>query len=164
MPTFADLKLLPTLVESLADMMGEGVRAPCSGRVDQELDPPDHVVAPLSDVLDRVAGPSVAECPPVLGAAAGKWADHPTDRFIYQTLTEQGLTPSDPADRRTLIRRATYDLHGLPPSPEEIEAFVSDTDPRAYEKLIDRLLTGYHQQALLRVTGREEAAVRLEEY
>lgn len=50
---------LGALVEGLADMMGEGVRAPCSGRVDQELDPPDHVVAPLSDVLDGVAGPAI---------------------------------------------------------------------------------------------------------
>lgn len=65
---------------------------------------------------------------------------HPIDAFIQQTLTAQGLHPSPAADRRTLIRRLYFDLLGLPPSPSEIEAFVTDTDPRAYEHLVDRLL------------------------
>ncbi len=62
------------------------------------------------------------------------------DEFIRVRLSEQGLVLNPPADRRTLIRRATYDLIGLPPTPEEVEAFVKDPDPRAYEKWIDRLL------------------------
>lgn len=62
------------------------------------------------------------------------------DRFVLAKLAEQGLTPSPPADRRTLIRRLTYDLIGLPPSPTEVAAFESDTDPNAYEKVVDRLL------------------------
>ena len=66
------------------------------------------------------------------------------DDFIRAKLTEQGLDLNPPADRRTLIRRATYDLIGLPPTPEEVEAFVSDPDPKAYEKLIDRLLDSPH--------------------
>ncbi|MFN0108663.1 MAG: DUF1553 domain-containing protein [Blastocatellia bacterium] len=64
----------------------------------------------------------------------------PIDRFIFAKLAERGLKPNPPADRRSLIRRATYDLTGLPPSPEEVEAFIKDTDPKAYEKLVDRLL------------------------
>jgi len=64
----------------------------------------------------------------------------PIDRFVLQKLEENGLTPSPEADRRTLIRRLSYDLHGLPPTPEAIDAFLADEDPNAYENLVDRLL------------------------
>jgi mono/diheme cytochrome c family protein len=66
------------------------------------------------------------------------------DAFIDAKLADQGLARNPPADRRTLIRRATYDLTGLPPSPEEVEAFVNDPNPHAYEQLIDRLLASPH--------------------
>ena len=62
------------------------------------------------------------------------------DAFIAAKLAEKGLTPSPPADKRTLIRRATFDLTGLPPTPEEIDAFLKDTSADAFEKLVDRLL------------------------
>ena len=62
------------------------------------------------------------------------------DRFIVGGLRQKGLHPSPPAGRRTLIRRVSFDLTGLPPSPEEVEAFVADNLPNAYEKLVDRLL------------------------
>ncbi|MFN9262004.1 MAG: DUF1549 domain-containing protein [Acidobacteriota bacterium] len=62
------------------------------------------------------------------------------DEFVHAKLQAAGLTPSPDADRRTLIRRLTYDLHGLPPTPEESDAFAADPDPRAYERLVDRLL------------------------
>lgn len=62
------------------------------------------------------------------------------DAFIRARLTEAGLTPSPVADRRTLIRRLSFDLIGLPPTPEEIDAFIADTSPDAYEQLVDRLL------------------------
>jgi mono/diheme cytochrome c family protein len=68
------------------------------------------------------------------------WVRSPIDAFILAKLKEKGLTPSPEADRRTLIRRLTYDLHGLPPTPEEVRSFLGDTSPLAYEKLIDRLL------------------------
>ena len=68
------------------------------------------------------------------------WTHTAIDRFIYAKLQEKGLQPSPPADRTTLIRRATFDLLGLPPTPEEVEAFVNDNSPDAYEKLVDRLL------------------------
>ena len=66
---------------------------------------------------------------------------HPVDRFIRARLAERKLTPSLEADRRTLIRRLHHDLHGLPPTFAEVEAFVNDSDPKAYEKLVDRLLS-----------------------
>lgn len=65
---------------------------------------------------------------------------NPIDRFIFAKLAEKNLQPSRPADRRTLIRRASYDLTGLPPTPEEVAAFVNDRAPNAYENLVDRLL------------------------
>ncbi len=68
------------------------------------------------------------------------WPKTPIDHFVLAKLNEKNLAPSAEADRRTLIRRLTYDLHGLPPGPEQVEEFLNDTDARAYEKLVDRLL------------------------
>lgn len=62
------------------------------------------------------------------------------DQFIHDRLTQQGLTPSPQADRRTLLRRVTFDLTGLPPTPEELHAFLEDPGPDAYETVVDRLL------------------------
>ena len=69
-----------------------------------------------------------------------KWARNPIDLFILARLKEQNLSPSPEADRRTLIRRLSFDLTGLPPSAEEVEQFVRDRSSTAYEKLVDRLL------------------------
>ncbi|XZE51371.1 DUF1553 domain-containing protein [Planctomycetaceae bacterium SH139] len=68
------------------------------------------------------------------------WSQNPVDAFILEKLVEQGLTPSVPADPRSLIRRLTFDLTGLPPTPEEVEQFANDADPHAYQRLVDRLL------------------------
>ena len=68
------------------------------------------------------------------------WVKTPIDAFIRAKLAAAGLTPVKPASKATLIRRATYDLIGLPPTPAEVDAFVKDEAPDAYEKLLDRLL------------------------
>jgi hypothetical protein len=68
------------------------------------------------------------------------WAASPIDALILAGLKKQALTHAPAASRRTLIRRVTFDLTGLPPTPAEVEAFVKDPDPKAYEKLVDRLL------------------------
>ena len=73
-------------------------------------------------------------------AVPGGNARNPIDAFIRQRLGAAGLTPSQEADRRTLARRLYFDLHGLPPTPEQIVAFVNDPAPDAYEKLVDALL------------------------
>ena len=67
-------------------------------------------------------------------------AQHPIDAFIRTKLDEYGLSPALPANRETLIRRLYFDLIGLPPTPEAIDAFSTDEDPAAYERLVDRLL------------------------
>jgi hypothetical protein len=71
-------------------------------------------------------------------------ATNPIDDFIQAQLTEKKLTPSPEADRRTLIRRVTFDLIGLPPTPAEVDAFLADQSPNAYEKVVDRLLASPH--------------------
>ncbi|MFI5457168.1 MAG: PSD1 and planctomycete cytochrome C domain-containing protein [Isosphaerales bacterium] len=81
--------------------------------------------------------------PDVAKPTAGAWADwsrNPIDHFILKALREHGLTPAPEADKPTLIRRATFDLTGLPPTPEEVDAFLADAAPEAYEHLVDRLL------------------------
>ncbi|MFN3167422.1 MAG: DUF1553 domain-containing protein [Phycisphaeraceae bacterium] len=72
------------------------------------------------------------------------WARNAVDVFIAARMEEAGLSPSQEADRETLIRRLSLDLIGLPPTPEQIDAFVNDASPDAYEKLVDRLLASPH--------------------
>jgi hypothetical protein len=69
---------------------------------------------------------------------------NPIDQFIRERLAREGLKPAVEADRRTLIRRASLDLTGIPPAPEEVAAFEKDSSPNAYEKLIDRLMASPH--------------------
>ena len=79
--------------------------------------------------------------PPTLTDAAAKaWIRTPIDAFILAGLRKAALTPTAEAVRPTLIRRVTYNLHGLPPTPEEVAAFIADKSPQAYEHLVDRLL------------------------
>ncbi len=72
--------------------------------------------------------------------AGEKWVRNPIDAFVLAGLKKAKLEPAPEADRATLIRRVTYDLHGLPPTVEEVKAFVNDPAPDAYEKLIERLM------------------------
>ncbi len=74
----------------------------------------------------------------------GAWPRNPVDHFVLRGLEDAGLSPAPEADRSALIRRLYFDLVGLPPTPEEVEAFVNDSDPRAYERLVDRLLDSPH--------------------
>ncbi|HLJ54980.1 MAG TPA: DUF1549 domain-containing protein [Chthonomonadaceae bacterium] len=87
-------------------------------------------------------------CPVIKPAAprvkdAG-WCANAIDRFVLARLEAKGLKPAPPADRRTLIRRVSFDLTGLPPTPDEVEAFVNDRSPNAWQRLIDRLLASPH--------------------
>jgi hypothetical protein len=69
-----------------------------------------------------------------------QWVRNPIDQFVLARLEAPGLSPAEPADRRTLIRRATFDLHGLPPTADEVARFVQDDSPDAFERLVERLL------------------------
>jgi len=90
--------------------------------------------------------PVAAVTPPPCNARqlpAG-WCVNPVDAFVARGLSTVDLAPTGMADRRTLVRRLTYDLTGLPPSPDEVEAFVADPSPDAYERLVERLLASPH--------------------
>ena len=77
---------------------------------------------------------------PAVPVVAGGNARHPVDAFVQAKLAEHGLAPSPPADPRALIRRVHFDLIGLPPAPDEVDAFAVDRSPDAYARLVDRLL------------------------
>lgn len=82
--------------------------------------------------------------PPSVKDSAWAGASSVVDRFILAKLEEHGFTPAPAADRATLLRRVTYDLTGLPPKPAELQAFLNDTAPGAYERVVDRLLASPH--------------------
>jgi hypothetical protein len=84
----------------------------------------------------------VREVEPPLAADA--WSAVPIDRFLRAKQRQHGLEPAGPADRRTLLRRVTFDLTGLPPTPEEIDAFLGDRSPDAWARVVDRLLASPH--------------------
>src|SRR5205085_2242909 len=77
---------------------------------------------------------------PPVPVVKGDWAKSPIDAFIEEKLSASGLQPAGQADKRTLIRRATFDLTGLPPTPQDVAAFEADNSPDAFEKVLDRLL------------------------
>jgi hypothetical protein len=82
--------------------------------------------------------------PAVPNVKAAGWVRNPIDAFVLAKLEAAGLTPAAPAARATLLRRVTFDLIGLPPTPAEIDAFVNDKSPDAWEKVVDRLLASPH--------------------
>jgi hypothetical protein len=84
--------------------------------------------------LQPVAAPAVPE------VKNRDWVRTPIDAFILAGLEQRGLEPAPPADKRTLIRRATFDLIGLPPTPEDVEAFLADDSPDAFSRVVERLL------------------------
>lgn len=103
-------------------------------------------VLPAADKSKRVSDElrpwafRAPETPAIPGVKQAGWVRNPIDAFILVRLEAAGLRPSSEADRRTLIRRLSFDLIGLPPTPAEVEAFVNDSASDAYERLVDRLL------------------------
>jgi hypothetical protein len=109
--------------------------------------PDDALVRQTMDWRQRKAEhwswqPIGAHVPPAVSDAA--WPANPIDRFVLARLEASGLAPAPPADRRTLIRRLFFDLTGLPPSAEQVEAFAADDSPEAVERIVDQLLDSPH--------------------
>jgi len=121
---------------------------------EEDVMPPPELHRPLSpsekDILIRwvkqgakydphwaFVSPQTHPTPPVADAS---WPKDPLDAFIAATAAKKGLRPSAPADRATLLRRASFALTGLPPTIAEVDAFLADTSPDAYEKRVDALL------------------------
>ncbi len=86
--------------------------------------------------------PPVRSAPPAVRQKT--WPRNPIDQFVLARLEREGIAPSPEADRTTLLRRLSLDLTGLPPTPAEIESFLADTAPNAYERAVDRLLASPH--------------------
>ncbi len=86
--------------------------------------------------------PPARPSPPAVSREA--WVKNPIDRFVLAKLEAEGIDPSPEADRATLIRRVSFDLIGLPPTPQEVGRFLADQSPQAYERLVDRLLDSPH--------------------
>ncbi|HXX95063.1 MAG TPA: DUF1549 domain-containing protein, partial [Planctomycetota bacterium] len=129
-------KLSPEAVADVEAWIRRGAPDPRGG---------DAAALPKKRVIDleegrkywafRPLGPSA---PPAVKETG--WVRTPVDRFILAKLEARGIAPNASIDRRRLIRRVTLDLTGLPPTPEEVDAFVNDASPEAYPKLLDRLL------------------------
>ncbi|MEZ6056847.1 MAG: PSD1 and planctomycete cytochrome C domain-containing protein [Planctomycetaceae bacterium] len=110
--------------------------------VDASSAPPAEMKVTDSDRQFWSFRPLARVTPPVVKDKS--WPRTDIDRFVLAKQEEMGLHPNGVASRKTLIRRATFDLTGLPPTPDEVTAFVNDSDPNAYDKLIDRLLDSPH--------------------
>src|SRR5438552_12285983 len=121
-----------TGVAVLAAWINQGAKVPANEVVGASATQKKHwaFVAPV-----RSAPPQVRNT---------AWVRNPIDRFILARLEKEGIAPSPEADRVTLIRRLSLDLLGLPPSVDEVDAFVADQRPDAYERLVDRLLDSPH--------------------
>ena len=110
--------------------------------IDQGADWPDSATVKVEDKLDWWSLKPIAEpeVPTFDDPAEAAWVRNPVDAFVLAKLKEKGLAPSPEADKRTLVRRLYFDLIGLPPTPQQVESFVADPDPQAYERLVDQLL------------------------
>ncbi len=135
-----DKQLAPELVGALEQWVKMGAPDPRTGATDG-----DHKYVVDMDQarkhwsfqpVSRPAIPQVAD--------PAHWVQTPVDSFVLATLTAKGLTPSPRADKVTLLRRATFDLIGLPPTAKEVADFVADDSPTAFAKVVDRLLASPH--------------------
>lgn len=112
--------------------------------IDQGAAWPEAASVVLEDPLEWWSLRPMAPVPVPATRDGGDGGRHPIDAFIRARLEREGRDLSSPADRRILIRRVTFGLLGLPPTPEEVAAFVADPDPEAYERLVERLLASPH--------------------
>ncbi len=133
-------KLPDEEIEALAKWVEMGLPWPASD--------PAPVVKTLDEQLQEVRDSHWSfqpiRRPPLPPVQDRNWPQNPLDMYVLAKLDAAGLAPSPPADRRTLIRRVTYDLTGLPPTPEAVEAFLADPAPDAYVRLVDQLLASPH--------------------
>ncbi len=133
-------RLSATEIAALERWVQEGARWPGIAPGDPDTGTTSaESIDPIEAGEDFWAFQSISR--PILPAVENEaWCQSPIDRFVLSKLEEAGLTPAARATKRDLIRRATFDLTGLPPTPAEVEEFVSDDSPEAFARLVDRLL------------------------
>jgi hypothetical protein len=133
------VKLAPQQIALIAEWIKRGAPWPGDEGASPAIEPrrPGNAVTDEDRQFWSFQRP-IAQAPPEVNNEA--WARSAVDRFVLARLEAAGLRPAPPAERRLLLRRVTYDLIGLPPTVEEIEAFLSDDSPDAFEKVVNRLL------------------------
>ena len=127
-------KLSPAEIEALSRWIEIGAPWP-AGFLSAKVSPP-----PVDDRARNFWSFRPVTRPDVPKVLRSDWARTPIDGFILAKLEAIGLSPAPPASKTSLLRRVTYDLTGLPPTPEEVDAFLADASPDAYEKVVERLL------------------------
>lgn len=133
-------KLADSEIKVLAEWIREGAQWPIAGAKGSA----PNAQHPTPNTLGPLWAFQPLTKPKVPAVKTKAWVRTPIDAFVLAELERRGMKPSPYADRRTLIRRVTLDLVGLPPTPEEVEAFVNDRSPNAWEKVVDRLLASPH--------------------
>ena len=133
-------KLKDREIEVLTRWVAQGLFWPESAPVPASATPADKSHPPFTDTQRAFWAFQPVKPGEIPSVRATSWARSPIDRFLLAALENQGLAPAAAADRRTLLRRATLDLIGLPPTPAEIDAFLADLSPDAFAQVIDRLL------------------------
>ncbi len=131
-------KLPQEAIDALTEWVKMGAPWPASPKADDTLAQKPTAAAKPDPKEHWAFKPVGHPEPPEVADAA--WNENSVDRFVFKKLEEKKLKPNPEADRRTLLRRATYDLTGLPPTMEEFAAFEADSSPDAYAKVVDRLL------------------------
>jgi hypothetical protein len=124
-------------IAALTDWIRRGAYWPSDGKSAAAPTSSEYVVTPEQRAFWSFQ-PVKRPAPPAVQRE--DWPRNPIDRFVLARLEKEGLKPVAPADKRTLIRRATFDLIGLPPTPEDIDAFLKDNSQDAFAKVVDRLL------------------------
>ncbi len=132
-----DEPLTPAEVHTLETWIDAGAVHP-NGAI-RPVDPP-----PASDTNHWSLLPLLKPAVPVFDASHAGTPPHPVDAFILADLSSRGLAPTAPADRHSLIRRLSFTLTGLPPTPDEVDAFVADASPQALDRVVERLLASPH--------------------
>jgi len=133
-------KLLPEEIKALSDWISAGALWPTDSAESSSTPSPKDKSAPHW-AFQKIRDPH----PP---GGSDDWAMNPIDLFVLSRLRESGMTPTGPAERGKLLRRATFALLGLPPTPTELDSFEQDDSPNAWEKVVDRLLAspGYGER------------------
>ncbi len=138
-----DGKLPKEKIEILTKWVELGLPYPASEEI--ELDPEGPTEVPqVSDETKKWWSFQKVVRPNIPDVSQRSWLRNDIDSFVLSKLESVSLKPAPPATRQQLVRRAYYDLIGLPPTPREVEAFVNDPDPDAFEKLVDQLLASPH--------------------
>jgi len=136
-------KLPDTVIADFVEWVRRGAPDPRATATQGKLKPVDWEAASKHWAFNPVTNPVPPEIQPANDLEM-PWTANPIDRFVLSKLRQEGFHPAPQADKRTLIRRATFDLTGLPPTPKDVDAFLADESSDAFAKVVDRLLSSPH--------------------